>query len=95
MTRRTITDKSWFFYIVRCQDDSLYSGITIDLEDRLREHNKGTGAKYTSVRRPVTLVFCERYDNVSKARKREEQIKGWSKIKKERLIGGFPRLRSE
>ena len=95
MSRRAIKDQSWFFYIVRCRDDSLYSGITIDLEDRLREHNKGTGAKYTSARRPVTLVYCERYDNVSKARKREEQIKGWSKIKKERLIGGFPRLRSE
>ena len=95
MSRRAIEDQSWFFYIVRCRDDSLYSGITIDLEDRLREHNKGTGAKYTSVRRPVTLVYCERYDSVSKARKREEQIKGWPKIKKERLIGGFPRLRSE
>jgi putative endonuclease len=95
MSRRAATDKSWFFYIVRCQDDSLYSGITIDLEDRLREHNKGTGAKYTSSRRPVTLVYCESYDTVSKARKREEQIKGWSKIKKERLIGDFPRLRSE
>ena len=73
----------------------MYSGITISLEDRLRKHNKGTGAKYTSSRRPVTLVYCERYDNASRARKREEQIKGWSKIKKERLIGGFPRLRSE
>ena len=95
MSRRAITDQEWFFYIVRCRDDSLYSGITVDLEGRLREHNKGTGAKYTSIRRPVTLVYCERYDNVSKARKREEQIKRWSKTKKERLIGGFPRLRSE
>ena len=95
MSRRTITDREWFFYIVRCRDDSLYSGITVDLEGRTREHNKGTGAKYTSIRRPVTLVYSERYDNVSKARQREEQIKGWSKTKKERLIGGFPRLRSE
>ena len=95
MSRRAITDQEWFFYIVRCRDDSLYSGIAVDLEGRLREHNKGSGAKYTSVRRPVTLVYCERYDNASRARKREEQIKGWSKIKKERLIGGFPRLRSE
>ncbi len=95
MSRRTITDQEWFFYIVRCRDDSLYSGITVDLEDRLREHNKGTGAKYTSIRKPVTLVYDERYDNVSKARQREEQIKRWSKTKKERLIRGFPRLRSE
>ncbi|MDP3879876.1 MAG: GIY-YIG nuclease family protein [Dehalococcoidales bacterium] len=95
MSRRAITDQEWFFYIVRCRDDSLYSGITVNLEDRLREHNKGTGAKYTSVRRPVTLVYCERYGNVSEARRREEQIKRWSKTKKERLIVGFPRLRSD
>ena len=89
MSRREITDQEWFFYIVRCRDDSLYSGITIDLESRLREHNKGTGAKYTSARRPVTLVYCEKCDNVSKARKRENQIKAWSKTKKERLIAGL------
>ena len=59
-----------------CRDDSLYSGITVNLGGHLREHNKGTGAKNTSGRRPVTLVYCERYDNVSKAKKREEQIKG-------------------
>ena len=95
MSRRATIEREWFFYILRCKDDSLYSGITVDLEDRLREHNKGTGAKYTSVRRPVRLVYYERYGSVSKARKREEQIKGWSKTKKERLISGFPRLRSE
>ena len=95
MSRRAIKDQQWFFYIARCRDDSLYSGITNDLEDRLREHNSGTGAKYTFARRPVTLVYCERYDNVSEARKRETQIKRWTKTKKERLIVGFPRLRSE
>jgi len=81
--------------MVRCRDDSLYSGITVELENRLKEHNEGTGAKYTSARRPVTLVYCERYVNVSEVRKREAQVKRWSKTKKERLIVGFPRLRSE
>ena len=95
MSRRATTDQEWVFYIGRCRDDSLYSGITNDLEGRLREHNKGTGAKYTSIRRPVTLVYSERYGNVSEARKREAQIKGWSRNKKEQLIKGFPRLRSE
>jgi putative endonuclease len=88
-------DQEWFFYIARCRDDSLYSGITNDLKERLIEHNKGTGAKYTLARRPVTLVYSERYNSVSEARKREVQIKGWSRIKKEQLIKGFPRLRSE
>jgi len=81
--------KEWFFYVVRCADDSLYSGITVDIEDRLREHNNGTGARYTAIRRPVTLVYCEKHSNVSEARKREEQIKGWSKTRKERLIQGL------
>ena len=81
--------------MVRCRDNSLYSGITNDLEARLKEHNRGTGAKYTSIHKPVTLVYSERYSNASEARKREEQIKGWSRIKKDQLIKGFPRLRSE
>ena len=87
-------DREWYFYIVRCKDNSLYSGITTDVNDRVREHNSGNGAKYTLYRRPVTLVYIERFNNVSKARKREIQVKGWSRIKKERLIVGFPRLRS-
>jgi putative endonuclease len=88
-------DNEWFFYILRCRDDSLYSGITNDLEARLREHNRGTGAKYTHARRPVTLIYNEKYDNASEARKREGQVKSWSKVKKENLVKGFPRLRSE
>ncbi|MFC2020938.1 GIY-YIG nuclease family protein [Chloroflexota bacterium] len=95
MSQGVATGREWFFYMVRCRDNSLYSGITINVEGRLKEHNKGTGAKYTSIRRPVTLVYYERCDNVSKARKREEEIKRWSKTKKERLVGGFPRLHPE
>ena len=88
-------DKEWYFYIVRCKDNSLYSGIATDVKDRVREHNSGNGAKYTFSRRPVTLVYSERHNNVSEARKRELQVKEWTRIKKERLIVGFPRLRSE
>ncbi|MFH1383175.1 MAG: GIY-YIG nuclease family protein [Chloroflexota bacterium] len=85
--------QDWFFYIVRCRDKSLYCGITNNLEDRLKEHNNGTGAKFTRSRRPVTMVYNEKYNNISEARKREAQIKSWSKAKKEDLITGFPRLR--
>ncbi len=88
-------NQEWFFYVVRCRDNSLYSGITNDLEDRLREHNTGTGARYTFSRRPVTLVYSERFSNASEARSREEQVKGWARIKKEQLIKGFPRLQAE
>ena len=88
-------EQEWYFYIVRCRDNSLYSGITNNIEHRIKEHNKGTGAKYTLGRRPVNLIYKEKYANISEARKRESQIKGWPRIKKERLILGFPRLRSE
>jgi len=78
--------QDWFFYMVRCRDCSLYSGITVDIENRLREHNNGTGAKYTAARRPVTLVYCEKLGGVSEARKREAQVKRLPKARKERLI---------
>ena len=74
--------KDWYFYIIRCKDQSLYSGITNDLEKRLYKHNSGRGAKYTALRRPVYLVYSEKYDSIDSARKREEQIKRWSKSKK-------------
>jgi len=82
--------QDWFFYMVRCRDGSLYSGITVDVEKRLREHNNGTGAKYTAARRPVALVYCEKLGSVSEARKREAQVKRLSKARKELLIHGLP-----
>jgi putative endonuclease len=88
-------NKEWFFYIVRCKDNSLYSGIAINVEERIKEHNRGTGAKYIRGRRPVTLVYSEKLSNVSEARKREAQVKRWPKTKKEQLLLGFPRLSSE
>ena len=78
-------DRAWFFYMVRCKDNSLYSGITVNVEERLKKHNHGTGAKYTSARRPVTLVYSEKCDTVAEAMKREKQVKRWPKIKKEQL----------
>jgi putative endonuclease len=87
-------EEEWYFYIVKCRDGSYYSGITNNIEHRVKEHNTGKGAKYTYSRRPVKLVYCEKCDNASQARKREVQIKNWSRVKKEQLILGFPRLRS-
>ena len=84
------TDKVWYFYIVKCADNSLYAGISTNVEERVKEHNKGTGARYTSGRRPVSLQYSERQPDVSAARKREAQVKRWSRVKKEDLISGFP-----
>ena len=79
-------NREWFFYMVRCKDDSLYSGITVNVEKRLKKHNNGTGAKYTSIRRPVILVYSEKCNDASAAMKREKQVKRWPKVKKEQLV---------
>jgi len=67
---------SYFVYMVRCADDTLYTGITTDLERRVAEHNGSLkGAKYTRARRPVILVYNEEYKTRSEASKREYFIK--------------------
>lgn len=78
--------KKWFVYILRCSDNSLYTGITINLNERLKDHNSGKGAKYTRSRLPVVYVWSESVKNESKARKREAELKNWPKTKKETLI---------
>ena len=82
-------DKECFFYMVRCKDDSIYSGIAFDVQERLKKHNNGTGARYTSVHRPVILILWERYNTLSAAMKRESQVKRFSKAKKEQLAYRF------
>ena len=79
----------YYVYIVRCNDDTLYAGITTDLERRIDEHNNSPkGAKYTRNRRPVTLVYSEACENKSAASKQEYVIKKLTKVQKEKLIAG-------
>ena len=66
---------SWFCYLLRCADDTLYCGITNDLEKRVAAHNAGTASKYTRTRVPVELVFAEPCAGRSAASKREAEIK--------------------
>jgi len=79
---------AWFVYILRCADDSLYTGITTNLQKRLDQHNgiNKKGAKYTHSRRPVVLVYQETLDSRSSASKREHEIKSLKKHQKEVLI---------
>ena len=77
---------NWFCYLLRCADDTLYCGITNDLEKRLAAHNVGTASKYTRARLPVDLVFAERCADRSGASKREMEIKSLSREKKLVLI---------
>jgi len=83
--------QSWFVYILRCADNSLYTGVAMDVNRRLDEHNgiEKNGAKYTQARRPVTLVYQEASDSRSTACKREYAIKNLRKLQKERLISQF------
>ncbi|MCP5381110.1 MAG: GIY-YIG nuclease family protein [Kordiimonadaceae bacterium] len=76
----------WVLYILKCGDDSLYTGITNDLEKRLSDHEAGNGAKYTRGRGPFQLVYSEKLKNRSEASKREAQIKKLSRTEKQQLI---------
>ncbi len=78
---------SYFVYILKCSDDTLYTGVTNNIEKRVHAHNTSkTGAKYTKARRPVTLRYSEIYENKSLALKREAQIKKLTREQKLILI---------
>jgi len=81
------SSKPWFVYILCCHDNSLYTGITTDLERRLSEHNETSkGARYTRARRPVKLVYSEPAADRSAASKREAQLKSLPIAQKRALI---------
>ncbi len=84
------TTNPYCVYILRCSDDTLYTGITNDLEQRLVAHNSGSGAKYTRGRRPVSLIYSETQPDRSSALKRELAIKGLSRQEKLGLAGNLP-----
>jgi putative endonuclease len=76
----------WLCYIIRCADDTLYTGITNDLRKRLASHNAGSASKYTKTRRPVELMFVESCADRSEALKREMEIKSLARAEKLALI---------
>lgn len=78
----------WFVYILLCHDDSLYTGITNNLEKRMSAHLSGTASAYTTSHKPIRVVYSERVETKSEALKREYEIKSWprkQKISKLRL----------
>ena len=77
---------SWYVYMLRCRDNTLYTGYTDDPERRLAVHNAGKGAKYTKSRLPVNLVYREECPDKSSALKRECAIKQLTKAEKETMI---------
>ncbi len=80
----------YYVYILECADKTLYTGITVNLERRLQEHNESDlGAKYTRARRPVRLVYSKKFRNRSTASKAESKIKKLSREEKLRLISSL------
>lgn len=79
-------EKTWYLYILRCGDDTLYTGITTDVERRFRAHSSGKGAKYTRGRGPLALVYREACTDHGQALKRELAVKQLSREQKEELI---------
>lgn len=87
MTQNTL----WYVYYLRCNDNSLYTGITTDIKRRLYQHNNTKlGAKYTRARRPVKLVYSETALDKSAASKREYQLRILTKKQKEKLVLTYP-----
>ena len=76
-----------FVYILECSDKTLYVGCTNDLEKRVKQHNESkSGAHYTKIRRPVKLIYSERFAALKPARQRESEIKSWHREEKLNLI---------
>ena len=79
-------ETQWYLYILRCKDNTLYTGITTDVEKRLEAHRSGKGAKYTRGRAPLELVYRENCGSHSDALKREAEVKKLSRQAKELLV---------
>lgn len=84
--RMTMSDRSFFCYILECADGSYYTGWTSDPDRRLKQHNRGAGSRYTRARLPVKLVYREELPDRSSAMKREQAIKNMHRQSKERMI---------
>jgi putative endonuclease len=87
-SQQTIFGQAWYVYVIRASDDSLYTGVTTDVERRFKEH-KGPekGARYFRGRQPVEVVYSESHSDRSSAQKREAEIKKLSRQEKLELIG--------
>ena len=81
--------EAWYLYIIECKTGEFYTGIAQDVIERVQEHNKGRPCRYTKFRGPVRLVYSEVCEDYNTARKREKQVKDFSRVKKLSLIKDF------
>ncbi|MDD3773906.1 MAG: GIY-YIG nuclease family protein [Patescibacteria group bacterium] len=78
----------WYVYIIECNDNTYYTGLTWNIGNRLDQHLLQKGSKYTKKHGAKKLVYCEKFNDLEAARIREKQIKNWSQVKKQKLING-------
>jgi len=83
-----LPDKGWILYILRCQNDTFYTGVTKDLGRRLKMHNEGKASRYTRARLPVELIYYEDCASRAQALARECEVKALSRSEKEQLVLG-------
>ncbi|MBT4607122.1 MAG: GIY-YIG nuclease family protein [Thiotrichales bacterium] len=76
------TEKAWYLYLLECENDYLYCGISTDVEQRFQNHQQGKGAKFTRINRPIRILGVERFGNRSEASIAEAQLKKRPKPKK-------------
>ena len=91
--KKKTVNKSWVVYILRCKDNTLYTGITIDIKKRLGAHNKGIAAKYTRSRLPVKLMTMSGFMSRKEAMRLEIRIKRMPKAKKIPALTGIKRAK--
>lgn len=82
------TKDNWFVYIAEARTGRLYVGISTDPKERVQEHNQGKGAYFARLQGPFKLAYQSQAFTKSEAAKREKQLKGWTQIKKKKLISG-------
>ena len=83
---RSTRREKWFLYILECSDGTFYTGITKDIERRLKAHNEGKGATFTRIRRPVKMIYSEILKSRTQALVREYAVKSLTRKKKEELV---------
>ena len=81
--------KPYWVYIALCSDGTYYTGIALDVDKRIEQHNLGKGAKYTRSRRPVACAYREMCDDKGEALRRERAVKSLSRVEKQQLIEGY------
>jgi len=77
----------YYIYILKCSDNTLYTGYTNDIETRVKKHNLGKGSKYVRSRLPAVLIYSEKFDNKVSAMQREYEIKSWNRVDKIKSLG--------